>query len=110
MKILSPGFWRGHGMSTGASDRADRLLSAYVLRQYRDEYKGHLAGCTEASVLEFDSRDGSYGCDTGCEYLSLQARIGCPHEDPVYYEYGEFGDIAFLVEQLIREEDRSGGT
>jgi hypothetical protein len=90
---------------------ADDLLRAYVLKQFREEYRPfpedpryHRATCDEVRVLEFDSRNGSYGCDTGCEYLRLEATIGCPHGDPVDYEYGEFGDTWMLIEDLEHEE------
>jgi hypothetical protein len=94
-------------MSETGADRADRLLRAYVLGEYRDDWPhGHIGQCPEAKVLEFDSRNGSYGCETGCEYLRLEASVGCPHEDPVDYEYGEFGDIAGLITDLEQEEAR----
>ena len=90
-----------------SADRADRLLRAYVLEQFRDECQHytaeaerHLAGCDEAKVLEFDSRNGSCGCDTGCDYMTLEATVGCPHQGPVEYEYGEFGETWMLVEAL----------
>lgn len=98
---------------------ADDLLRAYVLEQFRDEYDSdgyaashprevHIARCEEASVLESDGRDGSYGCETGCEWLTLEASISCPHGEPVEYEYGEFGDIPGLIWSLEKMAARGG--
>jgi hypothetical protein len=96
-------------MLTDAGERADKLLRSYVLSQFRAERhpqaEHHIAACGEARVLEFYSGDGVY-CESGCEYLRLEATIGCPHAKPVEYRYGEFGEIAMLVEDLIAEEGR----
>lgn len=93
---------------------ADELLRDYVLQQFRKEYYNeaqprqlHLLECQETVVREADGTDGVYGCDTGCEYLRLECIMGCPHGEDIAYEYGEFGDIAFLIqglEQLSREK------
>lgn len=88
---------------------ADELVRGFVLREFREECWGkltreaHLATCPETQVLDCDARDGSYGCDTGCDYYRLEAQIGCPHGESVEYDYGSFGEISSLIWQLERE-------
>lgn len=82
--------------------RARGLLETFVLREYRDEggHNAHLTGCDVAVIAEFESSDGTYGCDTGCEYLTLRAVITCPHGEAEEFTYGEFGAISELVTEL----------
>lgn len=92
------------------STKADELVAAYILRVYRERHEmndgthtTHLAGCAEASVTNPDTQDGTYGCETGCDYYTLTATIACPHGMKEDYEYGDFGMIAFLLKDLERE-------
>jgi hypothetical protein len=89
------------------SDTADQLLRSYVLRKFKDAQPvgHHLRNCEEVTV-EFEAHEGSYGCDTGCEYVRFEARVVCPHGAPVAYEFGEFGDLPGVIEDLICEESR----
>ncbi len=90
---------------TAQGDRADALVAAYVMDQYREEHpKRHKATCADASTSEVDKQDGQYGCDTGCEYARLSTEIVCPHEPAEDYDYGEFGDIAGIVEYLLSKD------
>jgi hypothetical protein len=85
---------------------ADELLSRYLIRHYQDSgaRNDHLRTCSEATVApDPDYMDSTYGCDTGCEYVRLEATIVCPHGESEDYEYGEFGDIAGLIQDLERE-------
>lgn len=68
----------------------------------------HLEGCQDLEVVEADGSNGSYGCDTGCEYARLEASVRCPHRpEPVEVEYGWFGEMADIYDELdkIRNEN-----
>lgn len=61
----------------------------------------HLRVCHLLDV-EFEGTNGSYNCDTGCEYARLEATIRCPHTSgSVDVEYGEFGELADLMEDIF---------
>lgn len=91
---------------------ADELVARYILRKYRElnstVYSGepttYLAGCGEAVVTDPDASNGTYGCDTGCDYYTLTATISCPHGETRDYEYGDFGEISYLIEELEEED------
>lgn len=91
---------------TYASERANQLVRNYIIDSYRDANpKHHLATCDQLAVEEMDARDGSYGCDTGCEYVRFEAVLTCPHDEREEYEYGNFGELAYIIEDLEREAD-----
>jgi hypothetical protein len=84
--------------------RADDLLRRFALREYRaDGANAHLTDCPDAAVAELDSQDGSYGCETGCDYLTLTVTVTCSHDETEEFSYGEFGDLARIIEALERE-------
>jgi len=95
---------------------ANDLLLGFVLEQFQEEEEPgarspawlHLAACPTARVSELDARDGSYGCDTGCDWLSLTAVITCDCDtgQVLEYEYGEFGEIASLIASLMQRDGR----
>lgn len=81
---------------------SDDLLRRWLWRRLYDheDLNPHFLGCQEAE-LKFKAYDGEYGCDTGCEYLRLEATIECEAcEVKQRVDYGEFGDIASLVRAL----------
>ncbi len=87
---------------------ADELLAAVVLRKYREDREGrddHLASCPDTVARDVSGENGTYGCDTGCEYYKLTATLKCPHEE-LDWEYGDFGDIAGLIEDMEAEATR----
>lgn len=93
------------------SEIADAAVARFVLHDFRDEVgrsssadEQHLAACAEASVAHMDGENGTYGCDTGCEYARLTAQIECPHGRRVEHEYGDFGEIADILEEIQRDE------
>lgn len=93
------------------AQHANTLLERFVIREFRSENAGtHLGECPDLAVADLDARDGSYGCDTGCEYLRLEASLTCPHEPhpTVVFTYGEFGDMSRLIEDLVRMEKEEG--
>jgi hypothetical protein len=93
------------------TQRANDLLLAFTLREFQSEHAGeHLGKCLTAYVSELDPCNGAYGCDTGCEYLRLEAVISCECGSQAQeFTYGEFGDIAGLVGNLIRDADGAKG-
>lgn len=92
---------------TGASEHANQLVAAWIVRRYRSDGKNeHLRGCSDA-VVEVEGYDGQYGCDTGCEYARLEATLTCRHGDrDEDFEYGQFGELADLLEEIEAEESR----
>lgn len=95
---------------------ANQLLAAYVVREFRDDYRdcagtgqekhSHLANCPTVDVHRYNAVNGLYGCDTGCDYVRFEAVIMCmcPGEWTVDYEFGTFGEIAYILEELERRE------
>jgi hypothetical protein len=85
---------------------ADAKVAEWVLAKFKAEAvtvsEKHLAACPGTTVTHVQGGEGSYGCDTGCEYVRLEARVSCPHhrED---YKYGEFGDLADLLGEIFGE-------
>lgn len=84
---------------------ADAKVNAWILADYRkttatNATQGHLIFCPAIEVMESELADGTYGCDTGCEYATLSATITCPHELSDEYEYGRFGEIADILSDI----------
>lgn len=89
------------------SERANELVRAYIVRHYLAENPGgHLGGCDQVTVEDAAAEDGGYGCDTGCEYVRFTAVLACPHGSREEHGYGEFGDLAGIIEDLESEADR----
>lgn len=87
---------------------ADDLVNRYVLRWFREESMGHLPHlreCPDLTVTNADARDGSYGCETGCDYVRFEAVITCPHGEREEVEWGQFGELASILEDLERLEN-----
>lgn len=85
-----------------AGERANTLVSNWIVRGYRKNGGNqHLRGCDQA-VVEVAGGDSTYGCDTGCDYLRLDAVLTCPHGERDEYEYGDFTELAFIIEDLER--------
>jgi len=91
---------------------ADDKVARMVAQMYREEilfdtnpldYQLHLASCKTMEAQNAERSDGSYGCDTGCEYMELEATIKCDcpaiADDP--WSYGSFGDTSTLLANLI---------
>jgi hypothetical protein len=93
----------------------DTMIADFLLRRWRaeepnsyDAADGHLRTCLAAAVTEIDARNGSYGCDTGCEYVRLEATILCLHGEMLTYTYGDFGDLADLLVEVEEDQARHG--
>jgi hypothetical protein len=93
--------------SEPTSPATDRAVSRWVLGQYRGG-RGpdlHLVECPDVTV-GYSGYGGGYGCDTGCEYIRLEARISCPHGHSDEFEYGDFGEISYLIEDIENDYGR----
>lgn len=78
---------------------ADERVRIYVLREAQSHPRTHTCPDTDVSFIEGD--DGTYGCDTGCEYWRLTARLTCEHfPEGFEFEYGQFGMLNDLLEAL----------
>lgn len=86
------------------NERVEALVRGWVLREFRDDTTGHLSTCPLASLEEYDADDGSYGCDTGCEYVRVSATAVCPHGEREEWQHGEFGELSMVIEDLVAEE------
>lgn len=85
-------------------ETADEKVARYILSMYREEHPDHhLATCDQTKVIHPEAEDGAYGCATGCEYTRFTATLRCPHEQHSGFEYGEFGNIADILDELDRE-------
>lgn len=97
----------------------DELVNRYVMRTYRTENtkrerrgsygewvpkaeQPHLVACPEA-VADATAEDGVYGCETGCDYARFEATISCPHGFSEQYEYGQFGELSYILEDLEKD-------
>lgn len=86
-------------------DGLEEAVRGWVMSMYRQKFPDHhLSTCPQAQV-SFEAYDGTYGCDTGCEYARLEATISCEHDTTFDYEYGEFGELAELLRDLIGWRD-----
>ncbi|MCW2904222.1 MAG: hypothetical protein JWO67_6487 [Streptosporangiaceae bacterium] len=101
--------------------RADELLSRYLLKEARRpqrpgltstspahyEIPMHLLACPTTTAI-VAAEDGFYGCETGCEYLRFAVRLACtcPGVKTYLWEYGQFGELRDLIDDLIKEDAR----
>lgn len=81
-----------------SADAADEKVARFILATYREPGEGqgsneHLRACPDAVVADPDTSDGTYGCDTGCEYVRFEATITCPHGESEGFEWGDFGSV-----------------
>jgi hypothetical protein len=82
---------------------ADAKVAALVKWKAREDAESlHLRECPDLTVEHPDAYNGTYGCDTGCEYARLEADLSCPHGERETFEYGEFGDIADLLREMSK--------
>ena len=88
---------------------ADERVKRWILGEFREAFADawrvreslrHLAACDGAEAADVTGGDGSYGCETGCEYVRLEAVITCPHGRREEWTWGEFGELADILEGL----------
>jgi hypothetical protein len=95
---------------TERNERVETLLRGFVLDEYRKEGRGlgeHLTDCPDLVVAELDANDGTYGCQTGCDYVRFEAVLTCPHGERTEWEWGDFGELAYIIEDLEAREART---
>jgi hypothetical protein len=86
-------------------------VARWILAKYRTENScavrcahPHLVECSDAAVTDLNGTNGTCGCETGCEYAVLTATISCPHGDMDDWKYGEFGDMASMLDEILSDE------
>jgi hypothetical protein len=105
-------------MGDEAAERANELVDRFIMRKFREDSADgadsrsawlrpsvadlHLAACSTIRVVERDTQAGD--CGTGCETATLEAAIGCDCGHRTDWEYGTFGDIASMLEEIVAEE------
>jgi hypothetical protein len=63
----------------------------------------HLRRCPTLRVVSFGGSDGTYGCDTGCEYLRIEGQVVCDHDaEGAEFWVGEFGELVDFLADLDR--------
>lgn len=96
---------------------ADAALNEYIRRMIvnredvydwsLDTNSQHLEYCPDIVVTAGEGHDGSYGCETGCPYLNIEAEVTCPHmEGSATFDYSGFGDmdsVFFDLDRIRRE-------
>jgi len=94
-------------MTESADDKVNRLVAQMFREQTLFDtnpldYQLHLASCDTMRAESAEATNGSYGCDTGCEYYELEAVIKCECPDAAdeQYSYGSFGDTYYLLSHL----------
>jgi hypothetical protein len=86
----------------------DEKVAAWILYQYQQGQRRdgpgypdqHLLTCPEATATDITGGDGYYGCETGCEYVRLEARISCVHGQADVYHYGDFGRLGDILSEI----------
>jgi hypothetical protein len=92
----------------------DKLVNAYVLRQFREKYTDrhgiseatkHLLVCSCAYLSWREAEDGSCGEGT-CELVSFSTRIVCPCARSTEFVFQVSGTLAELIDDLVQEPIR----
>jgi len=90
---------------------ADERVALFILKTYREPGEAdnaHLRDCPDVTVEDPDAYDGTYSCDTGCEYARFEAVITCPHEEREQFEWGGFDRIGDILNEMEKEEAATG--
>lgn len=89
--------------------KANELVARFILRTYREPHQAdnqHLKECPDITVDDPDAYDGTYACDTGCEYVRFEALITCPHGEREAFKWGDFGRLSSILEEMSEMEER----
>ena len=65
----------------------------------------HLINCPDTRITFEDAYDGTYGCETGCEFYRVSGTIWCSHGAEDEFDYGDFGE---LMDRVPDVKDRVG--
>lgn len=83
------------------NERVERLVQDWVLTQALTDMRPdhHLFTCDEVALSEHTVENNAI-CDTGCDHISWQGVITCPHGERQEFSGGEFGSLEFIIEDL----------
>jgi hypothetical protein len=84
------------------SSKADAIVELYILDNWRGDHPDH-ADCESLHVLNPDAFGGTYGCETGCDYVTFTAIVACEHRQPEEFQFGQFGELNDLIEDLASD-------
>lgn len=91
----------------------DEKVNRLIVMIFKDEHRSwpdvangmisHMVNCDSLQVENADTSDGTYGCDTGCEYVELDATLTCCQGENRYvFNYSNFGSMWSLLDDLDR--------
>lgn len=81
---------------------SDELVKRWLWAKYKahEDADSHLKTC-ETADMDLDMSDGEYGCNSGCEYFRMEAKVWCMCDEVQQtIDYGEFGAISYFVREL----------
>jgi hypothetical protein len=97
---------------TGADAKVRDYFRREVVLIYQTNNRGnradpakHLSECPDLRTMNLNVYDGTYGCDTGCDYVRYEATVVCPHGFSDEVEIGDFGELTYIVQDILAEED-----
>lgn len=94
-------------------DRVNHILTQGLLDSFREEHKSiyghtrfgfgnkseeHLFYCDKTYANLEIAHDGTYGCDTGCDFYTLKGTISCPHDFSVEHDASTFGGLDWVFD------------
>lgn len=88
-------------MTIQRNERVERLVQGWVLAQALSDVHPdhHLSTCDEVILAEHTITSDII-CDTGCQHVSWDAVVTCPHGERREISGGEFGELAMIIEDL----------
>lgn len=89
-----------------ADEKLHRLILHYLHDQnfgWNDGYEApeHFVTCSSVQVVEAEA-NAEMWFDTGVEAVRLTARLSCPHEGEVEWEWADLGELYYLIEDMDR--------
>jgi hypothetical protein len=89
-----------------ADNKVRRLVLAYLHDRnsgWRDDYPvpEHYVTCPDVQVVEAESH-AELWFDTGVEAVRLTARLSCPHQGEIEWEWADLGELPDLIEDMER--------
>lgn len=82
---------------------ADRLVALYILDAWRGDHPDH-ADCPSLRVVNAETHFALF-YDTGVEGVQFTAELACEHRGQFDYEFGELGDLSYILEDIARDYD-----
>lgn len=89
-------------------ERANMIVGTWIIGRFRRGGENeHLRACESLVTESINGYDGSYGCDTGCEYARIEITVSCTHGQREDFSVGEFGELADMIDEIVKMEDRT---